>query len=269
MLGKLMKYDIMFGARKYAFMAALTAALLIIAFAANSLNAELIAGFSIFFAIIATVVYSVMYLVISIQHLSTQLCSKESYLGYSLPVSAHSLVLSKLLCILIWGIVTTVLTIFFWTVGIGGIAMADSGYSLGQMWQEITSAMQQSGIGDSSLRSMLWMLLSIGISSSVMFVCLLGFCVSLTNVPFLKERGIGTVTGVVGFFVIPSVVYYIMGKVGELFYGNGGAAIEAFDSVFDVTIRNVGIYYTLATALVSAVIYFATVRIVEKHRFIG
>lgn len=270
MLGKMIKYDIMFGAKKYGIMAALSAALIVVAVAAASLNSEMVLGISLFLAVVATVVYVVMYIVISVRHLSTQLCSNESYLGYSLPASAHTLVLSKLISILIWGVVTIALIIFFWVVGIGGIALAQSEITLKELWEGIISGFKQLGMNENGISSMLSMVTWICITASLMSVCLLGFSVAVCNIPFLKERGIGTVTGVVGYFVLYYGISYALSKIGNLFNIND-ISYDFMDSLsgFDTAIRSFGVFYSIAFLVVAVGFYFLTVYTVDKHRFIG
>jgi hypothetical protein len=264
MLGKMMKYDLMFGAGKYAFMAALTAALLIAAVAASTLDNMLIMGLSIFFGIVATVVYAVMYLVISIRHLATQLCSNESYLGYSLPSSSHTLVLSKLLCIFIWGVVTLLLVVFFWAVGIGGIALSQSEISLGELWGEIGNAMRMAGVNFGAIISFIsWT----GLTSSLMSLALLGFCVVLCNVPFLKERGIGIVTGVVGYFVLQTALNYVIARGVALFFNPNNFVYNNTDIITDIGAMTA--YFSIAYTAAAVGLYFLTVYMVDKHKFIG
>jgi len=266
MLGKMMKYDLMFGAKKYAFMAALTAALLLIAVATSRLESQLIMGLAIFFAVIATIIYSVMYVVISVRHLSTQLCSNESYLNYNLPASPHTLVLSKLICIFLWGIVTLLLITFFWAVGIGGIALANSEMSLREAWGEMVNAMRMIGMNDNDVRSIISMISWTGLTTSLMSLSLLGFCVSLCNVPFLKERGIGVVTGVVGFFAIQFGISYAIGEIGT-FIANRFFDTAALDISY--AIRASTTYLSIAYMVAAIGFYFLTVYTVDKHRFIG
>ena len=264
MLGKMIKYDIMFGARKYAVMAALTGALLIVAAAAARLDSMLVTGIAMFLAVIATTIYSIMYIVISVRHLHSQLCSNESYLGYSLPASPHTLVASKLICILIWGVVTAALITFFWAVGIGGIALANSGVTLGDFWRDMSNMLRSIGATDAEIRSALFLLLGTGISISVLTVVLLGFSVSLCNVPFLKERGLGTVTGVVSFFVAGIGINWLVARIGSPFF-RGTYSLDEFSGA----IAGAGIYLTAAYLIAAIGMYFLTVYIVDKHRFIG
>lgn len=268
MLGKLIKYDLMFGAKKYAIMAALTAAFLAVAAIGATLESELVFGLAIFLAVIATVVYAVMYIVISIRHLSSQLCSTESYLGYSLPTSTHTLVLSKLISIFIWGVVTTAIIVFFWVVGIGGVALAQSEISLGDLWNEMVRSMQMAGIGEGGMSSIVSLLIWMGITASLMSISLLGLSVAVCNIPFLKERGIGTVTGVVGYFVLIFAINFAFGKIGEIFIENGAELNQLLQN-FSPYVDSITIFYSIASVIVAVGVYFLTVYTVEKHRFIG
>jgi hypothetical protein len=265
MLGKMMKYDLMFGARIYAFMAALTGALILITVGTQAIDSQFIGGVSLFFAIIATVVYAVMFIVISIRHLSTQLCSNESYMNYCFPASTHSLVLSKLLCIFLWGIVSLLLLIFFWSVGIGGIMLAQSEMTLREIWNTIVTETSRMGIRNigNILSTLSW----VGLASSIMSLCLLGFCVTLCNIPFLKERGIGIVTGVVGFFVLQYAINNIINSIATVIFNN--MTLDIFDYGFVTELRTPVIYISLAYMVAAVGLYFLTVYTVDKHRFIG
>lgn len=266
MLVKLIKYDLMFGAKKFAFMAALSAALIVLTVAGGTLENELLFGLGMFLAVIATITYGVLYVVTSIRHLSSQLCSKESYLGYSLPVSSHTLVLSKFISIIIWGIVTIALVIFFWVVGIGGIMLAQTDVTLKEIWDIMITSMQEIGLSLSNIDSMFSMLLWMGITSSLMSVSLLGFSVVLCNVPFLKERGIGTVSGVVSFLGLSTLISYALGKIGNSF---DTSSISNFSGTFDTAARNLSLFYSIAFIALAIVFYFLTVYVVDKHKFIG
>jgi hypothetical protein len=246
-------------------MAALTAGLILLTVTTMTLNVDFLAAAAMFFAVIATVVYGVMYVIISIRHLSTQLCSNESYMNYSLPASSHTLVLSKLICILLWGIVSLLLIVFFWIVGVGGIMLAESEMSLSEIWNAIVAGLGRAGIRNIS--SILSMVSWIGISLSIMSLCLLGFCVTLCNVPALKERGIGVVTGVVGFFVMQYTIYNIISSIVGAIFRN--VDFDIFSSDFIYSLRAPAICTSIAYMVAAIGLYFLTVYTVDKHRFIG
>ena len=269
MLGKLIKYDIRFGAKKYAFMAALTAAALIVAVISLALKSELVSVLFIVLAVVATIAYAVMYIVVSVQHLYKQLCRRESYLNYSLPVSPHSLILSKIITILFWGIVTAAVVVLFWLVAVDRMVLAQKGMSLRLVWDTAVQFVRTDG--GFELSPLMAKALIMGIIQSIMTVCMAAFCVSLANVPYLKERNWGVATGVVGFIVmynviglIPMFIWWLIEKAGggTDVYNVAGARInEMMTGLTWVS----GITYVVF----AIVFYFLTVRMVDKHRFIG
>lgn len=269
MLGKLIKYDVRFGAKKYAFMAAMTAALLIVAVIAYAVNIQVVSGLFIFLAVIATIAYAIMYLVVSVQHLYRQLCSRESYLTYSLPVSPHSLIQSKLIAIVFWGVVTSVVVILFWLVAVNGMILSREGLSLGSIWDTATNYMRgEAGI---ELSPFVAQVLVMGVLQFGMNVCLMAFSVSLANVPFLKERNWGVAAGVTGFIVLTNIAGLTPVFIWWLIEKIGGSDIFAITSGPQVNTMMSGLTWISAASYIvfAAVFYFLTVRMVDKHRFIG
>lgn len=194
MLAKMIRYDLRFGSRKYALMAAMTAALLLMAAFGRLVNNNIIMGLGIFFAILASVAYLVLYVVISIQHLYSQLCGRESYLSYSLPVSVHTLLLSKLICILFWAIVTFLLLAVFWLVGVELIFLRPEGGSSVRSIREALDSL--SSVERAEILSMFPVTAATIVVGIFQQVAQFAFCVSLVNVPALKERNLGVAAGI-------------------------------------------------------------------------
>ena len=263
MLSKLIKYDIQYGARKYALMAALTLGLLIMAGTGRLLGSNVMVGLGIAFAVMASVAFAVVYVVISVSHLYTQLCGRESYLSHSLPVSAHALVLSKLICILIWGVVTVLMLAVFWLVGVELIFLRPGGQSLIAAFREFISVIQPEEWD--LVRRYAPLAVAVLITAILKSVTEFGLCVSLTNIPSLKERNLGILAGILSYLVgtqtlgmISLVIYGLLEKL------RGGAfRVETADEAMRFMI-----YLVISSAIFTAAFYTLTIRITEKHKSI-
>ena len=110
MLGKLLKYEIQGSARNILplFAASLLFSLLIGLYGGISgLSASWVSILLVVVEFILIVALAIMTLVITIQRFYTNLLGSEGYLMFTLPVSTHSLILSKLLAGVMWIIATT------------------------------------------------------------------------------------------------------------------------------------------------------------------
>lgn len=285
MLGKLIKYDLRFGAKKYAFMSAMVAALLAVSALAMLFRNQTVFVMFLITAIIATIAFAVVYIVVSIQHLYSQLCSRESYLNYSLPVSPHSLILSKIITILFWGVVTTLIIILFWVTAVSGITLAETGRSIGEWWNALADGIKAEAGFDFNVTMLLSLVM--GCLQFVMTVCLAVFCVSLSNLPYLKERNWGIATGVAGFLVlynviglIPVFIYWLSEKIGGnadpfginttvLYEDMGGALTVTATPWINDMMSGLTWVSGVVYVLFAAVFYLLAVKIADKHRFIG
>lgn len=215
MLGKLIKYDLMFGSKKYLLMGALLLALLVTMLVVSLIGNEVLIVLTIVLAAIASIAYLVMYLVISVQHLYQQLVKRESYLSYTLPVTTNQLLLSKLLTITIWGAALTVAIIVFWFTAVDRMLVWQLNTSL---YQEIAAILPDAQLTGQFIFSILLQTLSGMIYSMGM----LAFSISLVNIPWLKVKGMGVAAAVLfwifGGQVISFIQLFATGRTHDLFF---------------------------------------------------
>lgn len=264
MLGKMIRYDLRFGAQKYAMIAVLTAGLLLMAGVGSLIRNEIITGLAIGLAALASVVFVVLYVVISVQHLYTQLCGRESYLSYSLPVSTHTLLLSKLICILFWGFVTAIFLVVFWLIGVEFAFLRPEGQSFAAIWQAAKDAMPPDFAG-SGIFTLVGVLMVVGAFQQV---AQYAFCVSLVNVPALKERNAGIAAGVVSYLIggqiIGSISLLIYWLIQRVQYPE--RAFMQINTAPEIT--QFLIFFMVFSAIMTVVFYFVAARLVDKHRSI-
>lgn len=262
MLGKLVKYDLQFGAKKYAFVAALSAALVLLAALVRLSELPAVLGIVLFLAILASMVFAVMYYVISVWHLHSQLCGRESYFSYSLPVSHHTLLVSKLICILFWGVVVSALLVIFWVVGVEFIFLRPEGQSLisevqaffrSEIWREL-----------SRYSVPIVVLMIVAMLQQVIYM---GLCVSLVNVPALKERSLGAPAGIVAYLfgaqLIAAGQFFLLWVYGRI------RGLENLDIMTDPAGgMEMLIFMILFNAAITVVCYAVTAWLIGKKRSI-
>lgn len=266
MLGKMIRYDLRFGAKKYALIAALTAALLLLAAFGSLISNGVITGLGIFFAALASVAFLVLFIVISVQHLYTHLCGRESYLSFSLPVSVHTLLLSKLICILFWAVVTGVLLLAFWFIGVDFIFLRQSGQSLITMWRTVVDSMPTELTW--LYNDMLPRLLPLTVVSILMSITELAFCVSLVNVPAFKERNLGIVMGIAFYFIggqILGVIQILAYMLAERILFPGSPFMRIDNPGQCALFINVSLIFSI---ILIFAFYFAAARLTGKKRSI-
>ncbi|GHU95536.1 ABC transporter permease [Clostridia bacterium] len=267
MLGKLIKYDLRFGAKTYAFMAALTAALLLIMGAGRLIKSDLLFGLFLAFAIMASLAFFVLYIVISVRHLYSQMCGNESIMGYTLPVSPHTLVLSKLVSMLIWAVATAALLVLYWWLAIDAMILRPQGMSLSEMFSGGLDLLSHSGLTlDAGFWAAVTALLIIGV---VQFIVTLSACTAIANIPVLKERGAGVAVGVCTFIFGGQIVYTLLTVIYGAATNSAGAAwYEALDMNTAEEITNYLIFHCVAGAVIAVALYFVTVWLTDKKRSI-
>ncbi|GHV37091.1 hypothetical protein FACS18949_17170 [Clostridia bacterium] len=267
MLGKLIKYDLRFGAKTYAFMAALTAGLLLIMGAGRLIKSDVLFGLFFAFAIMASLAFIILYIVISVRHMYSQMCGSESIMGYTLPVSPHTLVLSKLVSLLVWAAATTALMVAYWFLVIDLMFLRPEGRSLAEMFRVAGEFLEANGF---PLEQGFWTaLIALMIIGVIQFAVTLSACTAIANIPALKERGAGVAVGVCTFIFGGQIVYTLL----MLIYGaaNSGANTqwyEALDMNTVAEITNYLTFYCAVGAVISVVLYFVTVWLVDKKRSI-
>ncbi|MCL1974810.1 MAG: hypothetical protein FWG61_01445 [Firmicutes bacterium] len=144
MLGKLIKYELKGTAHYFLPLIAAILILSLIFSLFGSLYAQWatwISGLMIFVEVVLIIALAVMTLVITIQRFYKNLLGDEGYLMFSLPVSTHYNILSKLLVATLWNIAVLLAV----TLSIGILVMhADIAGILQMAWQQLTQWLNMS-----------------------------------------------------------------------------------------------------------------------------
>lgn len=268
MLGKMIKYDLLFGFKKYMFMTALTAALLITALIARAFDNDFINGLFTGFAVIASVAFFVLFVVISVQHLYTQLCSRESYLSYTLPVSPHTLLLSKLITISLWFVYMSALLLLFWGLAVFQMVLYESGMSFSSLIDIIRQQFEMAG--GTNFTQIAVLFTAFILLSTISNLPMISWCVSLANVPALKERGLGVAAGIVSYIALNSSVGFIpiaIFALKEKISGHSFVSTELFSDGM-VLVSDFLWIYILFSIAATAGFYALTIITMKKQRSI-
>ncbi|GHV08074.1 ABC transporter permease [Clostridia bacterium] len=271
MLGKLIKYDLRFGAKQYAFVGAITAALILLMGFGRVTNQEWMTVLFMVLAVMATVALLVLYVVISVRHMYTQMCGNESIMGYTLPVSPHSLLLSKLISMLIWAVATVGAVILFWWLAVDLMFLRPEGESLKDVFGFAMDQLAQLGI---EITSGAW--LGFGVTFVVgylQFITALALCTAIANIPALKERGSGVVVAVLCFLfggqIINTASTWIYGLVTKTATGGVfGFNFDTPESQVIETISNLMVFQCVSAAVQCVIFYFLAVWIMDRKRSI-
>ena len=257
---KLISYDITVGAKKYFMMTALLFALFIGAIMTSAAGIGIISGFFIMMAVLGSVAYSIVYVIISIMHFHSQLIGKQSYLSHTLPVSAAPLVISKFIAIFIWGFFTAATLFIFWSLFITVIDPGN-GENIRAFIGQINDAMYVYYGIDNFTRLMIWVFLS----NYLFMAALMGVFISLINVPFFKNRNIGVAVAVIGI-IAGSQLIGVFQLLLWLFVNIDGFAAVLNDDITGSALLNL-FDITIITNITAALPLFAlTVYIINKHR---
>ncbi len=164
--------------------------------------------------VLALIFGAVMTLVLMVQRFHKNLLTDEGYLMFTLPVSSHALIFSKLIVALVWSIVTTLVLAL-------GIALA---FMDSEFLQEIRAAVQFI-ITCNDMEIMRLTVQSAGMLAEVALLGIVGVAASMLHFYAAMSLGYGftghkALWSVAWYFII-SFVLQLLSMVGMMTVGNG------------------------------------------------
>jgi hypothetical protein len=265
MLGKLLKHEFRATGR---IMLPLMGALLALALMANlsirGLTGNLadVPALKILFILILVffgmgiVAIAVMALVVMISRFYRNLLKSEGYLMFTLPVSVHELIWSKLIVSLVWFFATTLFVFIIMSL----TALNLSGTNLEMIfvnfpsWSEILQKLEELGIRSALSKLMFWVVIAMILGAIVS--CLHFYGAMALGHMFSKSKVLLSVV----FFILISFAFNIM----EMSIGLSGIKMEA--NSFDMHTAGEGIRFashifmqaSMMEVVQAAVLYLAT-----------
>jgi hypothetical protein len=272
MLGKTIKYDLLFGYKSYLSMTGLLVGLMILSIAAGLSGNGVLLALSVMVSLFATMALAIMYVAISIGFLNKQLCRRESYFGYTAPVSAHTNILSKNITLAIWGVFTVLVITLFWVVVIAVVGTRNLDMSFAEIISYLFNTIREELKNTPQLWAVLGFMLSTSLVNCIFGVVYLVYCATLVNVPALKERSLGLPAAVVAYFIGSNILSFVPVILWDLYmhFGSGLTleelnAVGSADKMFMHMVTSFTVIYTVATLGFIALFYFLSVRNVKKH----
>ena len=254
MLGKLIKYDLLFGMKRYFVIFLLIAGTWITGLIVSCINIDTLSSMYIAMNLLLTVLLFGAYFITSLQFFYNSLSSGESYFNYTIPVKPFSLVISKLLVIWMWGAVLTGAIILTW-LSLFKTMLTPMGVAF-EMPREYTS-----------------MLVIMAVTQVIMQSCLLAFAISILNVPRMKTSGSGIVLVAIIAYAMTQVVGFIqLGIYALVQFIREPEVLKGMFSDSLIPSQEIELLKTMQysigiSSMVFAVIFVAlTVRTIEKRR---
>lgn len=254
MLVKLVKYDLLFGLKRYGVLFLLLCGTWISGLVISLINNSYLNSAFLFINIIISVLFVGAYIINSLQLFYNALSGDESYLNYTIPVNTVSLVLSKLLAIWFWGAAMVGTLILTW-VSFYHTLLAKMGIEF-QIKSEILDPV-----------------INMGIAQFIMLSCLLAFSISIFNTPRLKVTNSGmAVVAIVSYVLTQAVGVIQVGLMALWQYIADPEVLKACfndsftpaqEMIFIDTMQNVMIVSSL---LLIPLFFWLTVRTVAKRR---
>lgn len=224
---------------------------------------QLIASLTTILYVALIVAIFVMTLVLLIQRFYKNLLGPEGYLMFTLPVSVHQLILSKLLVALAWTLISGVAAIVsVFILAMDGQAWAQMLRSIGLYLPEIWHTLKGHGL---LLTVEIILLGLVGVLQNVLHVYA---AIALGHLA-KRRRGLASVGGYIGLSVASVVVMQVIGQVLVLIFQNAQVQNWVYtvkQSQMEVIQITEGILLALLliTALFGAAFYFLTHEILRR-----
>ena len=273
MLGKLIKHEFRATAR---IMLPVMGALMVLALLANLSIRGLTSGLSdvpvlrilfvlivVFFgiAIIATIV---MAIVLMVSRFYRNLLKDEGYLMFTLPVSAHELVWSKLIVSMVWFLLTGLL--IFLVMGLTALNLANTNLEMiieqCPSWQEISQFLREAGIQREVIT--LRCQAGLGILLGAIVTCLHFYAAMSLGHMFTKDKILLSIVFFIGISFAFNLLSTAYGFVG---FGLSGMA-EHWDSMENSGVlssfSSIAWHGLVISAIQGALLYLATILGLKK-----
>ena len=259
MFGKLLKYDIRAGAKAYSLMFIILAVLAAVTGLACLIDITIINGFVFTTAIIGSVACAVVVIVATIKQLYAQMCGKESYLTYTLPVGTAAVVLSKIINIIIWVVLAVAGVCLYWFL-YHKICSADIKMTL----DSLITKLSNSGVG-----SLLFTVMGMSVITSAFLVML---SAGIANIPSLKNRNAGVPIAVAAWYLISQTLGLIFAGIWFIYIiANNGEISNEYLNNPENTARFLDVLKNIMVvgySISSLVFFFLAVKVIGKRRSI-
>ena len=258
MLNRLLKYDMLFGLKRYGILFVLLGGIWLSSLAVSLIGNTFLNGVLLTMDLLMSALFLGAWILTSIQFIYNALSGNESIFSYTIPVKTVSLVFSKLAAIWIWGTATAGALTLIW-VSLYHALMVPMGM--------IFPAEEMAGT--------LGALICMGIAQYVMLSCLLAFSIGIFNTPMLKAVNAGGLLVAVVAYALSQIVGILQtGALALWLFVADPGLLNALvnDSLApgqETTLVNGMSAVIVGSSIVLALLFFlVTVRIVEKHRSI-
>jgi len=256
MLSKLIKYDLLFGLKRYGVLFILLCGTWLSGLAISLVGNSILNGIFLALNIIVSILFLGAYIITSLQFFYKSLSGDESYFSYALPVKTVNLVVSKLAVIWMWG-----------------AAMAGA---LVLIWASLYHAMiAPMGLVQEFPPGFLEPLILCVVFQFIMESCLLAFAISIHNTPRLKSANAGIVivavaayvmTQIAGILILAVTCLWLYLSSPDIFSAMFADALSPGQELLLIqSIRNAVV---ASSAVLSPLFLWLTVRTVEKRRSI-
>ncbi len=194
---KLFKYDLISGAKQHLLMLIILAMASVIIVGANLLGVTFFNGILLVLALIASIAYFVIYVILAVGYYYRSVSGRQAYLTYTIPAKPAAIYFAKITSAYLWFLFTAAVIFCFWK-------FVGAPYLLGETGAMILDGMRES-LGADADRFLQLMLVVMPVQISAMFFSA-SFYVGVTALPRFKNRGNGLAAGIVGFLVANQVV---------------------------------------------------------------
>ena len=265
MFYKLLKYDMQTGARKYFMMAIIMVVLSVVTISTVFIENAVINSIVLITAVFGTLACVGIVVFVSISHIYTQICGRESYLTHTLPVGTKLIVISKIVAITIWTTLCAVVLCLYWFM----YYCIHASETTKEVIDIIIKAFKEPG--DLGFNIGVFLLISL-ITSLILNIVLLPLSAGIANLPAIKNRNAGIILGVISWYGLGQVIGFIVVAfwIVILLIGGGSMSNDYLEDSANIKFVLESLQYTMLVGYLaaSAVVYFFASYIIEKHRSI-
>jgi|GEM_PF-5548496 len=253
MLKKMIKYDLMFGAKRYGSLLLLLCGTWLSGLLLSLIKNSYLNSIFIKMNIIVSVILFGAYAITGITLLHNALGGDEAYFNYTIPVKTSSLVLSKLVAVWLWGIAV-----------IGSLFL---------VWISFDYMLFDSSLLNSLSDKMIKATVLICTAQFAIITCIVAFTVSLCNTPKMKSTNIGILLATVIAYGLTQAVGLIELGISliiqhlsdadlvKAFFKSGLNSEQEF-----VFISKLSTVRGISGVIFMSLFFWLTVRTVEKKR---
>lgn len=196
-------------------------------------------------------VAAMLYVIFGIQHYAESVYGKQGYLLHTLPVSTVSILLSKLVAVLLWGLLSMVIACLAFGLLIGSMGVWPEFWS--EAWPNFIQLIQENP-------STTFQIILFFLSSAIFSWMHIFFACSLGSLPTFSNRGTKILMGIV-FYFATSILF---GMIGGNILVN---AAKYLNYETATSIVNHGLLSSSILQLIGSVVMFViSAYLMKKHK---